>query len=1062
MAEIFNEHSSAHQAGEAGGATMSDPKRYREAARLYHGMGFNILPLGDDKAPVLTGGVATNGTPFHFKWEVWKETRQTPAHLKAILHPPYWADVAGVGGICGAVSGGAVCVDFDHTGDDLGDVSAFLAALGLPADYLWTVRSGDGYHVWLRCVDLVLPDDKGKPGDKGKLVKPSKATGQNIEIRYTSHYVALPPTLHPNGRTYAFLHSAPTEPPVTVDAATLLAAYTQITKEPELEQATKGKAGTAPPSFGAPKGEDARQVWAAAALVAEVGAVRGAAQGGRNDALNTAAYNLGQLVGGGHLDRSTVESELMAAALGAGLGEGESSATIRSGLDDGQLQPRRYLGKTAQEGKAASQEEGGGDDPEDRPSVATIEISGQLSTLLDKTLAAVVKRNERNERYPALLKRSGSLVRTVGSGHDTVIEPVVENAALAVLARSAKWVITRQSKEGDFLDDTFPPSAVVKAFTHEGEWDGLPELEGVVTGPVFAPDGSLHSAPGYDKGTRLFLAERVDIGDTAPTVTNIAHAKQLILGELLGQFPFVDDASRAHAVALLLAPFVRAMIEGPTPLHIVSAPAAGSGKGLLTQSCLLPALGRSPEAQGEATNPAEWQKLLTSILLKGRPIVYLDNVHGALTAAALATALTEASWTDRLLGASRQVTIPIRTTWCVTANNPALTQEMARRSVLIRLDSNTARPWERSGFKHNPVHFATQHRSELVTAAITLVNGWLAAGRPKWEGKTKGSYGEWCNVIGGILATANIGGFLANDESLFAAAIDQGEHFQAFIEAWLTEYGTAEVTARQLFAIASEPDTPPAIPPSHLTNLLEALLGDKNERSRQIKLGNLLVKHRGVVFTVNNEPYKLRAGKLDGLSPIRGEPRYQLKAIRLEGVVNVDQHSPQGSPPTQEELHEWEAMKNSESGECGECGECDHIQRPCAGARNAHTRADAPTHAHVRVDKIDSPHSPHSPPTRLNAVVNVDQHSPLPDEFLQLDKYIGRSLPTAEFLEANKLIHRYNAALTAHGLTITKQRGGDGQWTLAVDPLSLGAQEGRGAASQAGSSGDGRNTDEKR
>lgn len=119
-----------------------------------------------------------------------------------------------------------MCIDFDHTGDNMSDVNALLAALGLPADYLWTVRSGDGYHVWLRCADLVLP------GDKGKLVRPSKATGQNIEIRYTGHYVALPPTLHPNGRTYAFLHSAPTEPPATVDAAALMAAYMAITKDP--------------------------------------------------------------------------------------------------------------------------------------------------------------------------------------------------------------------------------------------------------------------------------------------------------------------------------------------------------------------------------------------------------------------------------------------------------------------------------------------------------------------------------------------------------------------------------------------------------------------------------------------------------------------------------------------------------------------------------------------------------------------------------------------------------------------------------------------------------------
>ena len=80
--------------------------------------------------------------------------------------------------------------------------------------------------------------------------------------------------------------------------------------------------------------------WEATALHDELARVAGAAEGNRNHALNTAAFNLGQIVEGGHLDRVEVEGALRDAALAAGLDEVEVSATIRSGLDAGAKQPR--------------------------------------------------------------------------------------------------------------------------------------------------------------------------------------------------------------------------------------------------------------------------------------------------------------------------------------------------------------------------------------------------------------------------------------------------------------------------------------------------------------------------------------------------------------------------------------------------------------------------------------------------------------------------------------------------------------------------------------------------
>lgn len=40
----------------------------------------------------------------------------------------------------------------------------------------------------------------------------------------------------------------------------------------------------------------------------------------------------------------------------------------------------------------------------------------------------------------------------------------------------------------------------------------------------------------------------------------------------------------------MLNPFVRDLIDGPTPLHLIEAPVAGTGKGLLASIAMLPAL----------------------------------------------------------------------------------------------------------------------------------------------------------------------------------------------------------------------------------------------------------------------------------------------------------------------------------------------------------------------------------------------------------------------------------------------------------------------------------------
>ncbi|MBF6162169.1 bifunctional DNA primase/polymerase [Nocardia cyriacigeorgica] len=75
-------------------------------------------------------------------------------------------------------------------------------------------------------------------------------------------------------------------------------------------------------------------------VAGECAAVNGAAEGGRNERLNIAAFKLGRRVSGAGLDEATAFTALLDAALASGLPRSEAQATIRSGLRAGKKHPR--------------------------------------------------------------------------------------------------------------------------------------------------------------------------------------------------------------------------------------------------------------------------------------------------------------------------------------------------------------------------------------------------------------------------------------------------------------------------------------------------------------------------------------------------------------------------------------------------------------------------------------------------------------------------------------------------------------------------------------------------
>ena len=443
---------------------------------------------------------------------------------------------------------------------------------------------------------------------------------------------------------------------------------------------------------------------------------------------------------------------------------------------------------------------------------------------------------------PPRLFRYGGLPMRLERDDDErpLLRNLTEDRLRHELARAADWYRARKGKDGFERKPAYPPFAVVRDVLARADLE-FPVLNTIVEAPIFAPDGSLHTTLGYQPASLAYYALKT--GFTVPNVperptdADIRRAKSII-EDLIGDFPFVGEAERAHATAILLLPFVRLLISGPTPLHLIEKPVPGTGATLLADALLYPATGHPTGAMTEGRDEDEWRKRITARLRSGGSAILIDNLRRRLDSAALASAITSELWQDRLLGKSEDIRIPVRAVWLATGNNPTLSSEMARRTVRIRLDPRCDQPWLREDFRHPDLRvWMAARRNEIVWGALVLVQSWLAAGKPQPDQlPSLGMFESWSRVIGAILRHVDIDGFLSNLEDFYNASDTEGEMIRSFLAAWWDKYEDRAVGVSELFTLCNE----------------EPLdLGDGNERSQKTRLGKRLPELRDRHYGLN-------------------------------------------------------------------------------------------------------------------------------------------------------------------------------------------------------------------
>ena len=319
--------------------------------------------------------------------------------------------------------------------------------------------------------------------------------------------------------------------------------------------------------------------------------------------------------------------------------------------------------------------------------------------------------------------------------------------------------IRHMSKVANYLnvkgEKISPPLDIARSIIESWLTGAIREVERIVNVPVMRSNGTVLMEPGYDAETGIILEPQLTVPPIPenPTSEQIQEAKDLLL-EVIQDFPVVGSG-RSSWLALVLSFFGREMYEGPTPGIAFDGNAAGVGKGMIVQSASMICLGDVVGDNSYVWDEVEIRKKVSTWLEKGIGFVLVDNIplKAELGNATWDALLTSTRWDDRKLGSNESISVANKFIWSFSGINIVVAKDSKRRIIHCRQETNMEKPAERpaSDFLHPELlAWIKQERARLVAAVLTILRGWVCAGR--LPGKTPlGSFEGWATTIGGVI-----------------------------------------------------------------------------------------------------------------------------------------------------------------------------------------------------------------------------------------------------------------------------------------------------------------------
>lgn len=266
----------------------------------------------------------------------------------------------------------------------------------------------------------------------------------------------------------------------------------------------------------------------------------------------------------------------------------------------------------------------------------------------------------------------------------------------------------------------------INALFELGSWSVLRPLDAVARAPFIRADGSICDTVGYDRRARvLYLTSATYPGIPAmPDQDTAGEALRRIRG-VFHQFPWKEPASESAFVSHILSEAARLALD-TCPMFFYTAPQAGTGKTILSRMASTIVHGAIPAIRAWVSDGDELRKVLFAALLAGDRSLLFDNVPAGFKtrAAELCGFITTADYNGRKLGESKSHDVPNRAVLSATGNNITPVGDMARRSIVIRLDANTEHLRERKFEISDLPQYVLANRATLLVDALTIIKAY--------------------------------------------------------------------------------------------------------------------------------------------------------------------------------------------------------------------------------------------------------------------------------------------------------------------------------------------------
>jgi hypothetical protein len=257
--------------------------------------------------------------------------------------------------------------------------------------------------------------------------------------------------------------------------------------------------------------------------------------------------------------------------------------------------------------------------------------------------------------------------------------------------------------------------------------------------------------------------------------------------DLLVEFPFVDDISKAVAVSAIVTPVARGAFL-VSPMHVADAPVAGSGKSYLFDIAATIVTGQLMPVITKGKNEEETEKRLGAAVMASQSLVCIDNVTGELSGDALAQLIERPRPLVRVLGRSELFEVDARgTTFFANGNNILVAGDLTRRVVRTRLDPKMEQP-ELREYTGDPVGKVLAKRGSYIAAALTICRAYIAAGRPNTKPRLA-SFEGWSDTVRSALTWLDLKDPV---ESMERVRADDPERttLAGLLAAWSATFGT--------------------------------------------------------------------------------------------------------------------------------------------------------------------------------------------------------------------------------------------------------------------------------